>query len=97
MSSENHNGWVNRETWAASLHLNNDQRLQQSARSCENPDALRGWIECCVQDVLLAGEPPAEWVRLMIYDVGSFWRVDWDAVYASVQPEDVVEIGVGIE
>lgn len=29
--SEEYNGWTNRETWAAMLHINNDQWLQDTA------------------------------------------------------------------
>ena len=98
MSAEEYNGWCNRETWAAALHLNNDQRLQARARELAevSTDTLEDWILCAVEDTLIGEIPAEEWLRLMIHDVGSFWRVDWDAVAASLLPEDVVEIGVGV-
>lgn len=30
MTTESYNGWANRETWAVSLHINNDQGWQES-------------------------------------------------------------------
>lgn len=32
MTDETYNGWSNRETWAADLHLSNDQGLYEGAR-----------------------------------------------------------------
>ena len=92
---DEYNGWINRETWAAALHLSNDEGLYTTARDIVMGDRdclplaaniLERWI---TEEVELLhfphpGEPPvAEWVRLMASVVGSFNRVDWDAVARS--------------
>lgn len=38
MSADTYQGWTNRETWCVALWLNNEQGLQEGARSACNTD-----------------------------------------------------------
>jgi hypothetical protein len=87
---DEYNGWVNRETWAAALHLSNDESLHLHCMALV--DGKSPWfagqaIETfCTENVnmeLFPYEeewPPTALWRLFISDVGSMWRVDWQAV-----------------
>lgn len=86
--SEEFNGWANRESWAMATHLNNDQRLQIAGQELVKKFGAEGiekWIMTSVEDFLIGGEPAAEWLRLMVHDVGSFWRVEWEDVAESLR------------
>lgn len=89
MADETYNGWVNRETWAVALHLSNDQGLDEMVRellaevdapagSFQYGEALRDWFESFVDEF---GDN--EGVRMMVRDVGSTWRVEWQDVAES--------------
>lgn len=85
MADETYNGWVNRETWAVSLHLNNTQWMQEAAvgyaRADEYGRAIQDWVEEMFEDVIQGeGEYATQDVRLMVGDVGSLWRVNWKDV-----------------
>jgi hypothetical protein len=94
---DEYNGWTNRETWAAALHLSNDESLYNICRrmvagSSNNMIAgedLERFVTDAVECVLYPNpnEPGEEWTRLMISDVGSFWRVDWKEVAQSFRDE----------
>lgn len=91
---DTYNGWVNRETWATALHLSNHEGLYNVCRQmCEDgprqgAERIKDFVERAVEEVLHPGdEPAAQWVRLMISDVGSFWRVNWDDVAESFMEE----------
>lgn len=90
MTDETYNGWKNRETWAAALHLNNSAMLQEEAIDRAREDqygrALEEWITGDVNEGVWAdpftpeyGETTGD-MRLMIREIGSLWRVDWQAV-----------------
>ena len=93
--TEEYNGWSNRETWATALHINNDQGLYEMAQDytrleIEGHDegetinayylgqTLRGWIE----DDLLTLENISgnQSLWLMLSDIGSLYRVNWEEI-----------------
>lgn len=88
--ADEYNGWVNRETWAAHLHLSNDESLY--SQCVDLVDGKSPWSagyaleKFCTENVEMVlfpyeqdGTPTDLW-RLFISDVGSMWRVDWQAV-----------------
>lgn len=85
-TDETYNGWTNRETWAAGLHITNDEGLYSMALErirCFDPetdavaagDELSDWYDEIVDEF---GD--SEGIRLMMRDVGSAWRVNWQEV-----------------
>jgi hypothetical protein len=90
---ENYNGWSNRETWALNLHLNNTETLQNDLISIvkddklkdyEKEDELKDWVEEMVYN-FIEGEEFCykEEIKLLIQDVGSFWRINWREIINS--------------
>ena len=90
IADENHNGWVNRETWSTVLHLQNDPLLYEASLAvARNAYGQRGvaadefekWVKTNIEGVLFDRDknPVEVWVNLT-KDVGSLWRVDWFAV-----------------
>lgn len=97
---DTYNGWSNRETWAAALHLSNDYDLYRicvalvaDADADHGPgsiaaaDALKAFVDDATEAVFHDHENGAEWARMMAADVGSFYRVDWSEVAASFRDE----------
>jgi len=90
MNADEYNGWANRETWAAHLHLSNDESMYLHCMSLvdgkerwSGGDAIEAFCTENVEMVLFPYEqdwPPTDLWRLFISDVGSLWRVDWQAV-----------------
>jgi len=93
--SEEYNGWTNRETWAAALHINNDQWLQETAldyvrQEVEGHDEgeeinsyyLGQTLRGWIEDDLLTLENIAgnEGLFNMLTDIGSFYRVNWQEI-----------------
>lgn len=81
----NYNGWTNRETWAAHLHLTNTEWLLGEAREYARADGwgdtLAGWVRDMFADVIDgSGDYAVQDVRLMVGDVGSLWRVNWKEI-----------------
>lgn len=103
MCDETYNGWPNRETWAFHLWITNEQATDVAARlivnnaySCTDGahnagqfvagEALRAWWS----DTLDAARDNGyhETFDAMRDDVGSLWRVDWQAVAAALLDDD---------
>lgn len=89
-----YNGWVNRETWCAALHLSNDPALYDAARveSYQGADALAEWVTDmgtggCIHEIKMDDGTINELLIAMMADVGSLWRVDWRAVAESLTDE----------
>lgn len=95
MSDETYQGLTNRETWAAWLHLSNDQWLYNSAREVlsgvevEGPwshaNALEDWVTDLVERIReilddYAFHPMSGVVTMMDREVGSWRRVNWQDV-----------------
>jgi hypothetical protein len=97
-STEEYNGWCNRETWATVLHLSNDEGLYETClvlvegkAKWSGGDAIEAWLMGQVDELLHGYEYPIgpdNWVAMLISDVGSFWRVDWQAVAESFIEEE---------
>jgi hypothetical protein len=96
--SEEYNGWSNRETWATSLHLNNDQGLYETVRDW----AVSNWEEDESEAVTILAESiedfvtellETDWdgVKSMRYDIGSLWRVNWREISESFISEMLVK------
>lgn len=80
--TETYNGHANRETWAASMHLGNDEGLYHMAidavsNAGSDPYDAAGAIQCMVESLF---EEFPESMAMMRGDIGSTWRVDWDSV-----------------
>lgn len=96
---EKHNGWTNRETWAVHLYLNNgedsyeaalgmrDEANNQSDRDplCAFADALKEWFED-MQASTIDGKVHRDTI-MMLFDIGSLWRVNWYEVAESFGEE----------
>lgn len=96
METQEYNGWSNRETWATMLHIDNDEYLQETAMNYtrqeleqygeqaryELAQTLQNWVE---EDLLtrenIAGN---EGLWLMLTDIGSLYRVNWQEIAQSL-------------
>lgn len=86
------NGWTNRETWAANLHIDNEQELYEKAREYAKKELKRHEGEEEINPYHL-GEILKGWIEddlltfknlqgnfalwLMLTDIGSLYRVNW--------------------
>ena len=103
MCDETYHGWPNRETWAFHLWITNEQATDVEARRVVNTaytcmdgtatagrfvagEALRVWWS----DTLDAARENGyhETLDAMRDDVGSMWRVDWQAIAAALLDDD---------
>lgn len=94
---DEYNGWVNKETWAAHLHLSNDEGLYSICLELvagklrwSAGDAIEQFCKDNVEIALFPAKdewPTSDLWRLFIFDVGSMGRVDWQAVADSFLEE----------
>lgn len=91
---ERYNGWTNRETWVCHLWLSNDQGLYDWATEVSRqlgPDGLCRGVEALQAAVIdpygsvayveeLSLAVPVRDTLLMLFDIGSLWRVSYDEV-----------------
>jgi hypothetical protein len=93
MADIGYQGWTNRETWAASLHLSTTEWLYNAARSVIGPherddaaDVLESWCEELIDELheTIDEHPemgrPNDVLVMMDREVGSWWRVNWREV-----------------
>jgi hypothetical protein len=94
---ERHAGWANRETWAVTLWLNNEQGTQEAVHEAlreaagmqtdgftasKAGDIVREYLEELFDVDTYGGSLPGGLVN-MLTDIGSLWRVDWREVGAA--------------
>jgi hypothetical protein len=90
-------GWANRETWAVTLWLNNEQGTQEAVHEAlreaagmqtdgfaasKAGDIVREYLEELFDVDTYGGSLPGGLVN-MLTDIGSLWRVDWREVGAA--------------
>jgi hypothetical protein len=78
-----YNGWTNRETWATSLWLTNDETLYSLASSCSDPEELKEFVESLLYPEERDPQEP-EWLNSMREDIGSLWRVDFREIWENL-------------
>lgn len=79
-----YNGWSNKETWTASLWLNNDVQLYHqllaAKRAGRSEAAQAEWLASCMNEQLnqhLNDDEASIWMDLLIT---AFNRIDWNEV-----------------
>lgn len=100
--TEEYQGWKNRETWAMTLWLDNEQALYNESRRIAHvaikekgnmmfhvADQLKEWVEDMAAEACdCQGGKQSEELCKMFQDIGSLWRVDWDEVAESRFDDD---------
>ena len=107
MTTEEFNGWSNRETWATALWISNDQVLYEIARDYArialqderdgeelNSYYLGETLKSWIEDDLLTLENIAgnRDLWLMLTDIGSLYRVNWREIAQGYLDELVKEV-----
>ena len=84
MSDESFNGWPNRETWCASLYLDNDRGSYVTLNvyrhvAIEIEGMVQEWRDH-LEEFGAPGSDVEPGLLSMFLEIGSLWRVDWDAI-----------------
>ena len=82
MTREEHNGWTNRETWAAHLWITNEESLYVSALHANTGLLLKEYME-----ELLSLRQESETLQTMFDDIGSLWRVNWKEIHEAIKQD----------
>tara|TARA_R100000750_G_C2300258_1_gene78511 strand:- start:196 stop:444 length:249 start_codon:yes stop_codon:yes gene_type:complete len=82
MTREEHNGWTNRETWAAHLWITNEESLYASALHANTGLLLKEYME-----ELLSLRQESETLQIMFDDIGSLWRVNWKEIHDAIKED----------
>ena len=91
--NDQYNGWTNRETWAAHLHITADCSLAHLCTGKTGPQ-IRDEISELFDDV---GRPMPDWpkkfgscysIDQVMRDIGSLWRVNWDEIAKALSETD---------
>lgn len=95
MTDEKHNGWTNRETWAATTWMENDETsvkfFADLATNCNgDTQRLAKEIEDSFQQYWIEAESWNSNVKLMMQDVGSMWRVNWHEIAVRLTGEMIL-------
>jgi hypothetical protein len=88
---EKYNGWINRETWATALWLDNEQSTQEVMQLMAEeygketnllPDMIEDFVTELLDMESVLSAPPAQRKELisMSKDIGSLYRVDWKEI-----------------
>lgn len=94
--SETYNGYANRETWAFNLHWSNDEGLYLETLRVADTDmemtdyelgefVVGYWREFIDGYAEETGTPLPEGLKMFDREVGSWWRIDYAEVGASVR------------
>ena len=96
------NGWANRETWAFWLHVSKDRGMYEMTRDraqgwidAQNADAqddyadssLGAYVAEIAHERLLEKQPHSNHSRLVLNEVGSWWRINHAEIGAAVRED----------
>jgi len=97
---DTYNGWVNRETWATALYLDNDEGMQSeviaiakvSKDKYECGTLIKEFLEeiLDMENMLDAPVGVRKNLIVMSTDIGSIYRVDWAAIGESYMVDSKV-------
>jgi len=97
-NDETYSGWTNRETWALWLHIINDESMYETTQDLaeahlkvlkdEDVDSLLGrHVVEYWREYLLETQPHSNHSRLVLNEVGSWWRINHAEIGAAVRED----------